>query len=65
MADSNMQAQAGAAPAATEELNEFEALLSKQFKPKSDSAKSAVQSAVKTLAEQALASTNLASVSLL
>jgi type VI secretion system protein ImpC len=53
------QAQAGAPAAA--EVSEFEALLSKEFKPKSSEAKSAVQQAVKTLAEQALASTALVS----
>jgi type VI secretion system protein ImpC len=59
MADPNTQAQTAAAPAATEEINEFEALLNKQFKPKTETAKSAVHAAVKTLAEQALASTKL------
>ena len=59
MADPNTQAQTAAAPAATEEINEFESLLNKEFKPKSENAKSAVHSAVKTLAEQALASTKL------
>src|SRR6187455_3257182 len=58
MADPNTQAQA-AAPAASEEVNEFESLLNKQFKPKTESAKSAVHSAVRTLAEQALGSTKL------
>src|SRR5215207_8857888 len=58
MADANLQAQT-AAPAATEELSEFESLLATQFKPKTESAKSAVQSAVRTLAEQALGSTQL------
>lgn len=61
MADPNTQTQEAAAPAATEEINEFEALLNTQFKPKSDSAKSAVHSAVRTLAEQALGSTKLIS----
>jgi type VI secretion system protein ImpC len=40
---------------------EFAALLNKEFKPKSDDAKSAVEQAVLTLAQQALASTNLIS----
>ena len=35
--------------------SEFESLLQKEFRPKSDQAKTAVESAVKTLAEQALA----------
>src|SRR4051812_32371314 len=43
------------------ELNEFESLLSKEFKPKSDERKSAVQNAVRTLAEQALSATTLVS----
>jgi type VI secretion system protein ImpC len=58
MADANLQTQT-AAPAATEEVNEFEALLNTQFKPKTETAKSAVRSAVQTLAEQALGSTQL------
>lgn len=41
--------------------SEFEALLTKEFRPKSDQAKTAVESAVKTLAEQALANTGLIS----
>ena len=50
--------QAQAAPQAqAAELNDFSALLSKEFKPKSDRAKEAVEEAVKTLAEQALAGT--------
>jgi len=36
--------------------SDFSSLLSKEFKPKSEQAKSAVESAVKTLAEQALSS---------
>ena len=38
---------------------EFAALLSKEFKPKSDDAKSAVEQAVLTLAQQALVNTTL------
>ena len=38
---------------------EFASLLNKEFKPKSDDAKSAVEQAVLTLAQQALAQTNL------
>ena len=41
--------------------SEFENLLQKEFRPKSDEAKTAVQSAVKVLAEQALANTALIS----
>jgi type VI secretion system protein ImpC len=45
----------------TVELSEFEALLNKEFKPKTADAKSAVAVAVKTLAEQALSATTLVS----
>ncbi len=41
--------------------SEFASLLEKEFRPKSDTAKSAVESAVKTLAEQALENTGLIS----
>ena len=41
------------------ELDDFSALLQKEFKPKSDEAKSAVETAVVTLAQQALADTKL------
>src|ERR1700680_3381714 len=43
----------------TLEGNEFSSLLKKEFKPKSDEAKSAVEQAVQTLAEQALSQTKL------
>lgn len=59
MAETTTQAQGGAAAPA--ELNEFESLLAKEFKPKTDERKSAVQSAVRTLAEQALSATALVS----
>lgn len=59
MAEAQTQTQpAGGAPA---ELSEFDALLSKEFKPKTDERKSAVQTAVRTLAEQALGATTLVS----
>jgi type VI secretion system protein ImpC len=47
--------------AAAEEVNvdDFSALLQKEFKPKSDEAKSRVEEAVRTLAEQALAGTSV------
>lgn len=54
------EAQGGSAPQSAE-LNEFEALLNKEFKPKTDERKSAVQTAVRTLAEQALSATTLIS----
>jgi type VI secretion system protein ImpC len=60
MAEANPQTQAAGATG-TVELNEFESLLKKEFKPKSDSAKSAISTAVQTLAEQALAGTKLIS----
>jgi len=59
MANPEAQAQAGA-PAAVE-LNEFEALLNKEFKAKDTQKQSAVQTAVRTLAEQALSQTSLVS----
>src|SRR5436305_5043199 len=59
MAARNPETQVAAPAAAPAEISEFENLLNKQFKPKSDTAKEAVQAAVKTLAEQALASTSL------
>ena len=50
-----------AAAASTVELNDFEALLDREFKPKTEEAKSAVQQAVGTLASQALGKANLIS----
>ena len=41
------------------EVGEFSSLLQKEFKPKTDEAKAAVEQAVKTLAEQALSQTQL------
>jgi type VI secretion system protein ImpC len=52
------QAQAGAQ---TAEVTEFESLLSKEFRPKTTEAKSAVREAVQTLAAQALSATALVS----
>jgi type VI secretion system protein ImpC len=60
MANPETQAQAGGAPAAVE-LGEFEALLNKEFKAKDTQKQSAVQTAVRTLAEQALSATQLVS----
>ena len=60
MPDPAEQAQAQPA-AASAELTEFESLLNKEFKPKTDEAKSAVKLAVQTLAEQALSATSLIS----
>jgi type VI secretion system protein ImpC len=55
--------QPGAATGATttQETSEFAALLDREFKPKSDRAREAVESAVQTLAQQALADTALIS----
>src|SRR5277367_3563620 len=62
MAQENPQAQTEvAASTATFEPTEFEALLNKEFRPKTDQAKSAVQEAVKTLAQQALGAASLIS----
>ena len=60
MAENQTQA-ADAAGATAFGSTEFENLLNKEFRPKSDQAKTAVQSAVRTLAEQALANTALIS----
>ena len=48
-------------PASTLEGSDFASLLKKEFKPKTDEAKSAVEQAVHTLAQQALANTALIS----
>jgi len=45
----------------TGEIGDFAALLTKEFKPKSDRAREEVQSAVRTLAEQALTGVKLTS----
>ncbi len=52
---------AGAPVAAPAEMNEFDALLNKEFKARDPEKQSAVHAAVRTLAEQALASTSLIS----
>ena len=55
------EAERGAsAPAATEQ-DQFAALLAKEFKPKTDRARSEVESGVRTLAEQALRETTVVS----
>src|SRR5512138_2157705 len=59
MADAKSeQAQLGTEVVA---VTEFDSLLKKEFKPKTDEAKEAVERAVRTLAEQALAQTTLIS----
>ncbi len=60
MAEGQEQAQAQAAAEALE-LNEFESLLQKEFKPKTDQAKDAVQDAVRTLAAEVLEGTAVVS----
>ena len=57
MAQEQEKTQAQQTEAVAIEPGEFEALLKKEFKPKSDRQKEAITSAVKTLAEQALAGT--------
>ena len=62
MADPNQEAQAQQeAGAEAVELSEFESLLQKEFRPKTDRAKEAVTEAVRTLASQALGATQLIS----
>ncbi|MGI3171003.1 type VI secretion system contractile sheath large subunit [Pseudooceanicola sp. C21-150M6] len=60
MAEEATQASGAAAATETQE-SDFSALLNQQFRPRSDAARSAVEDAVKTLAEQALANTGLIS----
>src|SRR3954464_5237621 len=52
----DLESQTGAV-----EVTEFDSLLRKEFKPKTDEAKEAVERAVRTLAEQALSQTKLIS----
>jgi type VI secretion system protein ImpC len=60
MSDPNLAAQSSQSGASAE-FNEFEGLLNKQFKPKTAEARTAVQSAVQTLAQQALNAAGLIS----
>jgi type VI secretion system protein ImpC len=64
MAEANTQVETEAAPEAFE-VSEFGTLLEKEFRPKTDRAKEAVESAVKTLAEQALAGSVVVSADVL
>jgi type VI secretion system protein ImpC len=57
MAEAEKEAQGAAAT--TADANEFDALLQKQFKPQSTAAKTEVEAAVRTLAQQALAKSTL------
>jgi type VI secretion system protein ImpC len=61
MADENKATATEAAEAQTIETSEFEGLLKKEFKPKTDRAREAVQAAVQELAAQALQQTALIS----
>ncbi|MBV8278071.1 MAG: type VI secretion system contractile sheath large subunit, partial [Verrucomicrobia bacterium] len=61
MPEENPQIQTEVAPAATIEPSEFDALINKEFRPKTDQARTAVQDAVKTLAEQAVGAASLIS----
>ncbi|CAE6686740.1 hypothetical protein R69927_01630 [Paraburkholderia domus] len=60
MAEPSTEGQAQPGEAALE-VSDFANLLQKEFKPKSDKAKEAVETAVRTLAEQALRDTNVIS----
>jgi type VI secretion system protein ImpC len=60
MADVQTEVQAEP-QAAAREVNEFDALLQKEFRPRTDRARSEVEAAVRTLAEQALSTTALVS----
>jgi len=55
------QQEASAQSVQTDATSEFDRLLQKAFKPKTERAKDAVESAVRTLAEQALLDTQLVS----
>jgi len=59
MADPTQQQQEAAASVGTAEAGDFESLLRKEFKPRTDEAQEAVERAVRTLAEQALSQTAL------
>ncbi len=54
-----MERQGSALAGITLEGNDFASLLNKEFKPKTDDAKSGIELAVQTLAQQALANTQL------
>jgi type VI secretion system protein ImpC len=60
MAES-LQERQTSAESVTADVSDFAALLNKEFKPQTDAARSEVESAVRTLAEQALAGTPLIS----
>ena len=61
MAESELLGAEGAVASQTLESSDFSALLQKEFKPKTDQSRQAVENAVKTLAAQALEGTTLIS----
>jgi len=61
MSEVEREPQQQAQPAATEQVSVFQQLVKKEFKPKTDRAKEAVENAVRTLAGEALAATALIS----
>jgi len=61
MSGTEVGASAPAAGVATQERSEFANLLTREFKPKTDNARAAVEAAVQTLAQQALSNTQLIS----
>jgi len=61
MSGTDAASQAAAVGTLTQEDGDFAALLSREFKPKTDRAREAVEQAVQTLAQQALAHTTLVS----
>jgi type VI secretion system protein ImpC len=61
MAEKKEQRQAAGAEGVAIQPSEFESLLKKEFKPKSEHVKETISLAVRTLAEQALAETSLIS----
>jgi len=61
MSETESGASAPAAGVETQERSEFANLLTREFKPKTDNARAAVEAAVQTLAQQALSNTQLIS----
>src|SRR5215831_15852753 len=59
MAEPQLKEVAAEPTAASVESGELDTLLQKEFRPKTDEAKEAVEKAVRTLAEQALSQTQL------
>src|ERR1700741_1478858 len=59
MAETHPQQESAQATTAAVAVTDFDSLLRKEFKPKTDEAKEAVERAVRTLADQALAQPSL------